>query len=168
MVLINQKWHKIFELFFKYPKKKFTVREISKKTKIPSSTVQRYLERLRDEGTIGKENKLVVNIYSKFLKSFFIIDEMHKTGLIDFLREKLNPSVIIIFGSVRKGEYDYESDIDLFVESSFGKKVDLKNFEKKLGHKIQLFIYPDINKLQPHLFNNVINGIKLFGSFKIK
>ena len=48
------------------------------------------------------------------------------------------------------------------------KNVNLKKFEKKLGHKIQLFVESDINKLHSNLFNNVVNGIKLFGSFKIK
>jgi len=168
MAQINQKWDKILELFFEYPRKSFTVRKISKKTKVPSSTVQRYFKKLKNKGLISNENKLIVSIYSKFLKSFSIIDKMYKIGLIDYLREKLNPSVIIVFGSIRKGEYDYESDIDLFIESSVKKEINLKNFEKKLNHKIQIFIYSDINKLQPHLFNNVINGIKLFGAFKLK
>ena len=163
----NQKWNKILELLFEYPRKDFTVREISKKIKIPSSSVQRYLKKLRTGGLI-KENKLIINTYSKFLKAFFIINKIYKTNLIDYLHKELNPSVIILFGSIRKGEYDYESDIDLFVESPIRKDIDLKKFEKKLNHKIQLFIYSDINKLQPNLFNNVINGIRLFGAFKLK
>ena len=167
MVQTNLKWDKILELFFEYPKSNFTVREISKKTKIPSSSVQRYLEKLRNEGLI-KKNKIVVTAYSKFLKAFFVMDKIYRTGLIDYLYKELNPSAIIIFGSVRKGEYDYESDVDLFIESSIKKNVDLKKFEKELNHKIQIFVYSDINKLQPNLFNNVVNGIKLFGSFKLK
>ncbi len=168
MARINQKWNKILGLFFEHPKRDFTVREISKKAKIPSSSVQRYLKELKKENLIAKENKPIINIYFKFLKAFFIIEKMHKIGLINCLRKELNPSVIIVFGSVRKGEYDSESDIDLFVESPVKKKIDLRKFEKELNHKIQLFVYSDINKLQPNLFNNVINGIKLFGSFKLK
>lgn len=167
MAQMNQKWDKLLELLFEYPNKRFTVRQIAKKTNIPSSSIQRYLERLRKEHFI-KKNELIINNYSKFLKAFFIVNKIHKMGLVDYLREELNPSVIIVFGSVRKGEYDYESDIDLFVESSVKKDLDLSRFEKILKHKIQLFIESDINKLQSNLFNNVINGIKLFGSFKIK
>ena len=44
----------------------------------------------------------------------------------------------------------------------------LNVFEKKLGHKIQLFTEADINNLPDRLFNNVINGIKLEGFFKIR
>lgn len=165
---INQKWDKILELIFEHPNKTFSVREIAKKTGIPSSSVQRYLERLRKENLLDKENKLIINSYTKFLKSFFIVEKIYKFGLIDYLKEQLNPSLIVVFGSIHKGEYDCESDIDLFVESSVKKELDLKNFEKKLKHKIQLFVHSSIEKLQPHLFNNVANGIKLYGYFKIK
>ena len=168
MVQMNQKWGRILELLSEYPNKRFTIREIARKTGTPSSSVQRYLENLKKENIVSKENKLIINNHTKFLKSFFIIDKIYRVGLISYLKEQLNPSVIIVFGSIRKGEYDYESDIDLFVESTVKKEFDLGNFEKKLKHKIQLFVYSNINKLQPHLFNNVINGIKIYGSFKIK
>ena len=67
MVQINQKWDKILELFFEYPNKQFSIREISKKTRIPSSTVQRIIEKLKKEGFISKENKPIINPYYKFL-----------------------------------------------------------------------------------------------------
>jgi len=168
MVQKNQKWDKILEILFEYPNKRFTVREISRMTKIPTSSVQRYLEKLRNEDFIDKENKSIINPYYKFKKTYFIIDRMYKTGLIEFLIEELNPSLVIVFGSVRKGEYDYESDIDIFIETPVKKNINLKKHEQLLKHRIQLFIESDINKLQPNLFNNVANGIKLKGYLKIK
>ena len=168
MVLINQKWYKILELFFEYPDEKFTVRDISKRTKIPSSSVQRYITQLRKLNIIDEENKTQKTPYVKFLKTFFMIDKMHKTGLIEYLEKKLISEVIILFGSVRKGEYDKESDIDLFIATTTKTDIHLKEFREKLGHEIQLFIEKDINKLQPHLFNNVLNGIKLSGYVKVR
>ncbi len=79
-----------------------------------------------------------------------------------------HPSCIILFGSFRKGESVKGSDIDLFIESSKKIELNLNKFEKKLSHDLQLFIEEDIKKLQPRLLNNVVNGIKLYGSFKIK
>jgi predicted nucleotidyltransferase len=163
-----QKWDNILELFFKHSSRRFTVREISLKTKVPISTVQRYLERLKKDGFVSKENKANITTYFKFKKALFLIDKMCRIGLIDYIAKELNPSSVIVFGSVRKGEYDNESDIDLFVESSVKKKVDLKVFEKRLGHGIQLFVESDIKKLHDNLFNNVVNGIKLYGSFKVR
>ncbi len=167
MAQMHQKWDRVLELVFEYPNQKFTIREISKRTKIPSSSVQRYLEELRKEGVITKENRLIVTPYFKFKKAFFIIDRLFKIGLIDYLESNLTPSVIIVFGSARKGEYEKESDIDLFVESSVKKELNLKKFEKNLGHNIQLFIESDINKLHSNLRNNIINGIKLNGYLKV-
>lgn len=165
---MNQKSDKIFELFFEYPNKRFSVREIARKTRIPSSSVQRYLEGLRKKGFVDKQNRLIINSYTKFLKSFFMIDKIYSSKLLEYLEKMLVPESVIVFGSIRKGEYDFESDIDLFVESSIKKDLDLRKFEKKLKHKVQLFVYSDINKLQPHLLNNVVNGIKLSGYFKVK
>ena len=44
----------IYELFFEHPDKKFTLREIESKTKIPRATVQRYLREMRKKGLINK------------------------------------------------------------------------------------------------------------------
>ncbi len=168
MVLKNQKWDKVLELLFENPNKRFTIREISKETKVPTSSIQRYLKSLKEENLIDRDNKIVINEYSKFLKSSFMINKIIKSGLIEYLNEKLNSSVIIIFGGIRKGEYDNESDIDLFVESTKKIKIDLSKFEKMLKHNIQLFVEKDVKNLPDRLFNNVINGIKLGGYLKIK
>ncbi len=167
MALKNQKWDKIMELFFEHPGRKFSVREISKITGIPASSVQRYLEGLRKEGFITAENMPVLNSYFKLIKSFFLIKKLLEVGAVDYLEEKFNASAIIVFGSVRKGEYDRDSDIDVFVESTRNPDFDLSKFEKKLGHRIQLFVKKDIKDLPPNLFNNVVNGIKLRGYFKL-
>ena len=166
MVLKNQNWYKMLGLFFENPDKVYTIREISKKTKIPTSSVQRYLK-LLDKENIVKDNKLNFNSYSKFIKTYFFIDKVYQSGLLEYLEEKMNPSCIIVFGGVRKGEYDKESDVDIFVESSESKNVDLSSFERKLKHRIDLFVEPNINKLSKPLLNNVVNGIKVYGSFKI-
>ena len=165
MVLKNQKWYKMLGLFFENPDKTYTVRKISKKTRIPTSSVQRYLKILRKYKII-KDKKFNFNSYSKFVKTYYMIDKLYRSGLLDFIEEKMNPSCIILFGGVRKGEYDREGDIDIFVESS-EKHPDLSLFEKKLKHKIDLFIESSISNLPKLLLNNVVNGIKLYGSFKV-
>ena len=168
MALKYQKWDKMLELFFENPTKGFTVRDISGKTKIPASSVQRYLKSLRKEGFISKENKAVITPYFKFRKAFFIVDRIFKSGLAEYLDKKFNPSCVILFGGARKGEYDKESDIDIFIESTKETKEDLSKFEKEIGHDIQLFVEKDINDLNPRLRSNVVNGIKLAGYFMVK
>ncbi len=147
---------KIKELFYEYPSKKFTVREIAKKTGIPKSTVQNCLQELK------KENK---NLF-RIKKIHFYIEKMFETGLIEHIEKELMASCIILFGSFRKGESEKESDIDLFIESH-KKTTDLTKFEKKMKHNIHYIVEPDIKKLPQRLQENIVNGIKLAGYFRI-
>ena len=164
----QDKKEKILKVYFENPEKGFTVRELVSLTKIPRATIQNKLTNLKKEKLITKDNFAWDSLLFNTKKINYYIEKIIKSGLIDFLVEALNPSCIILFGSFRKGDSTIESDLDLFVESSVKKKLDLSKFEKKLAHKIDLFVEPDISNLQDNLFNNVINGIKLFGSFKIK
>ena len=82
--------------------------------------------------------------------------------------KKLGVKKIGLFGSFVKGKQHKKSDVDILIETYSNKKVNLSNFEKKLGHKISLFSETKITKLPDELFNNVVNGIKLWGAFKIK
>jgi len=107
------------------------------------------------------------NLFFKTKKTNYFIEEIVKSGLIDYLINSLNPSCIILFGSIRKGESNKESDVDLFVETSIKKDLDLKQYERKLKHKVQLFVENKISNLQPNLLNNVINGIKIYGVIKL-
>jgi len=159
---------RILQLFYEYPEKEFTVREIAKKTKVPKSTVHKYLAELKKKDLVTKANKASSTDLFKINKTFFYIKKLFQTGLIEFLEKAMSPSCMILFGSFSKGESEKDSDIDLFIESTKKQDINLSEFEKKLGHKIQLFIEPDINKLPERLFNNVVNGIKLKGFFKIK
>ncbi|MBI4159493.1 nucleotidyltransferase domain-containing protein [Candidatus Woesearchaeota archaeon] len=166
MVLKNQKWDSVLELFFNNPEEYFTIRRINKETKVPTSTIQRYLRELRIKGIIDEKNKFSYNNYSKFLKTFFMINKMYEAGLIDFLIKELNPSLIVVFGSVRKGEYDKDSDIDIFIETPVKKELSLKEYEKILKHKIDIFLESNIKRVPKSLLNNILNGIKLFGYVK--
>ncbi len=166
MVLKNQKWDSVLELFFNNPEEYFTIRSINKETKVPTSTIQRYLKELKNQDIIDEKNKFSHNNYSKFLKVFFMINRLYEIKLIDFLIKELNPSLIVVFGGIRKGEYDKDSDIDIFVETPVKKELSLKEYEKILKHKIDLFVESDINKLSGSLYKNILNGIKLFGYIK--
>lgn len=158
----------ILKVFYEYPEKEFTVREIAKLTKIPKASVHNYLLQLKKAKLISKENQAETTLLFKTKKINDYIEEIVTSGLIEQLIRALNPSCIILFGSIRKGDSVKDSDIDIFIESPVKKDIPLRLYEKKLGHKIQLFVESDIHKLQPNLLNNVVNGIKLYGSFTIK
>lgn len=159
---------RVLELFYEYPNKAFTIRDIAKKTKIPKSTVHKYVKELKTNNLVTDDNQASNSDFFKIKKTHHYIEKLMNSGFIDYLEKELNPDAIILFGSFRKGESDYDSDIDIFIESDIKKEIKIKSFEKKLNHKIQLFVETDIHKLPDRLFNNVINGIKLRGFVKIK
>jgi predicted nucleotidyltransferase len=159
---------KILQLYFENPDKIFTIREISLKTKVPKSSVHRIVSELKEEKIISKEGEFLRNNLSNIKKINFYVEKIVECGLLDYLIKELNPSLIILFGSIRKGDSIKSSDVDIFVETCVEKNLDLSSFEKKLGHKIELFLESDVYNLQKNLFNNVINGISLFGGLKLK
>ncbi len=160
--------NKIMEVFYEFPEKSFTVRELSSLTKIPRATLHKKVILLKNRGVITKDNHAKDTLLFKTKKINYFIEKIVASGLVEKIIEDLNPSCIILFGSIRKGDSIKESDIDLFVESPKKEDMNFSIFEKRLGHPIQLFVESNINDLNQELLNNVVNGIKLFGSFKIK
>ena len=165
---MDKNMDKILEVFFEFPGKKFTIRGMAKMAKLPKSTVQNYMANLKNMEMITKDNQASNTRFFKIRKINYYIEKIYASGLIERLNEIYAPSCIILFGSFRKGDSVKESDMDIFVETTVKKEPDLSDFEEKLKHKVQIFKETDINKLPPRLFNNVINGIKLEGFFKIK
>lgn len=159
---------KILELFYEFPQQQFTVREIAKLAKIPKSTVQKYLHELKKEKLVDSDNRAETSLLFKTKKVNYFLEKLVESGLIEKITAELNPSCIILFGSIRKGDSIKKSDIDLFIECPFKKELNLTGYEKKLKHKIQLFIEKDIQNLPENLLNNVGNGIKIYGEFKLR
>ncbi len=173
---LNNK-EKVLEVFYEFPEKVFTVREVAKISKVARATAHNILIELKKDGVVGKDGK--ANWSRMFLtkKVNHYVEKIVDSGLVDFLIEELVPSAIILFGSIGKGDSVKESDIDIFVEATvdnadeFIMNIDLKKFEKKMGHKIELFIegkIVNLKKRNPYLFNNVVNGVKLYGVFDVK
>lgn len=164
----------ILELFFEHPSQDFQIRGIAKLLKIPKTTVSYHIKDLLKKKLIIKEKKNVFPSFRanetalfKVCKQQSMTLKIYKSGLTDHLEEKTLPRCIVLFGSVRKGEYDAKSDIDIFVQSS-EQKLDIKKFEKKLNHKINVLFEAELEDLSKELLNNIINGIVLYGSLRLK
>lgn len=164
--------YSIEELFYNNPLKLYHIREISRLTGIPKSTVAVKIKYLIKEGIV-KEDKDVFKAFrsndsdSKYRtkKMLYALEQIYESGLVDYLQEEFHPGCVILFGSMRKGEYTAESDIDIFIE--MGEiELELSTYEKKLGKEIQLFFNNDIRKVSENLRNNITNGIVLSGYAK--
>lgn len=166
---------KIFRVFLENPNKDFHIRGIAAKLGIPKTTVSYHIHNLLNTGLIVKETKGVfpsfransTNPKYLFYKKQESVERMIDSGIIDYLEDETNPKCIILFGSFSKGEYDKNSDIDLFIQAQ-DIVLDLSSYERKLGHTINILFEPILENLSNELLNNVINGIKLRGFIKLK
>ena len=171
--------YKILNLFFEDPIPKgigFQLREISRRVKIAPTSVKKYLNELENEKLIIKRRHRIHeyptyyanrdNDYFKFLKQLDTMQNIKESGLLDYIKDKCMPDVIVLFGSASRGEDLKDSDIDLFIQTK-GKKLELNKYEEYLSRKINTFFNDNFNKLSEELKNNIINGIILDGYLKI-
>jgi len=162
--------------FFVHPTEKLRVRQIERTLNAPLPSVIRYTKELDKEGILQAIEISKVKFYAanrdskKFLieKMLFNIKSLLDSGLLEYLINEFGNPAIILFGSYSKGEDIESSDIDVYIEAASQPKIDLEKFEKILERKIQPFFYPNIKKVpNPHLANNILNGIKLNGFVEV-
>lgn len=176
---MRDNYQKVLDVFFENSIDRFYVREIARKTKLNPNTVLNITNRLILEGLIFKEKKKhVVEFFAnndeKFrqLKIVKNLEGIYRSGLVEFLNKYFkHPLGIILFGSYRKGEDIFSSDIDIAVYSNEFKEYEIKEieglerFEKELGKEIQVHLFN--KKINKNLFNNVLNGIVLSGFLEV-
>lgn len=177
-MLQNSSISRIAEVFFNEPTKSHYLIEISKKSKLAHTSTKKNLEILNKKNiiieNIEKKGKRKFPIYTANLNSYeykkykklYNISIIYSSDLIEFLKDKLMPKAIILFGSYSRGEDIETSDIDLFIESK-NKEINLIKFEKELKRKIQLHFKENINEFGKELKNNIINGHILYGYLEV-
>ncbi|MDO8509464.1 MAG: nucleotidyltransferase domain-containing protein [Nanoarchaeota archaeon] len=166
--------YKVLKLFLDSPTDNFRLREIARLTKISPPSVMNYLKEFDKEGLIKKQEKRGIpyytairdNSYFALYKKISIIFELNKSGVIDYIWEKLSPQAIALYGSFAKGESIENSDIDLFILGK-NRNIEVKEFEKKLNKKIHLLFKESIKEVSAELRNNILNGIILRGYIKV-
>ncbi|MBD3263261.1 hypothetical protein GF374_02690 [Candidatus Woesearchaeota archaeon] len=172
---INTK-EKIKNYFLINPTTKLRVRQIERALKLSLPSVIRYCKELKKQGILKtiKIGNVVFYLADRanenFLleKKLFNIKQLYKCGILNYLKKQFHNPVIIVFGSYAKSEDVEDSDIDLYVETSSNKTIDIKDFENLLKRKIQIFRYKNIKKVSnPYLANNIINGIVLNGFLEV-
>lgn len=169
---------KIAGVFFNEPIKPHYLIEISKKSKLAHTSVKRNLNELKKQGiiieTVEKKGKrkfpyFKSNIenkeYKKFKKIYNLI-KLEESGIIDYIKDRLMPKSVIVFGSYSKGEDIEESDIDIFVETK-KQEIQVSEYEKKLKRKVELHFKENFDDYPNELKNNIINGIVLYGYLEV-
>lgn len=154
--------------------RRFNVREYARIRGISAPTASVLLSRLNKEGLLNreeernyiyyfanKENRLFISL----LRTYWLL-KFEENGLIEYLEKELITPLVILFGSFSKAEVKEGSDIDVALFTPSRNKLDLGKFEKKLGRKIQLFLFKDRKDVKNgHLLSNILNGFIISGSW---
>ncbi|MBN2052441.1 nucleotidyltransferase domain-containing protein [Candidatus Woesearchaeota archaeon] len=164
----------VLEWFFKYPDKKFHLRELERMTGLSMPGVRKITARLEKEGFLtSKKEKMVKNFFSSGSEKFTQSKRAHNlysifsSGLLDFLKKEYEePEAIVLFGSYSKGEDISKSDIDIAIITAKHKEADLSLFEKRLARQIRLYEIR-LNKSEKGFINSLCNGIVLSGYLEV-
>ena len=159
------------------PLKEWHFEEIVKEAKISKLVANKWLKKYVSEGvlkhikekekfpyfTVGSNNS---EYYS--LKRLFALEQLHKSGLISKLLSLKTVTTAILFGSMIKGDWYKESDVDIFILGEISD-FDKNSYELKLQRNIELHVFQnkkEIEKVKSGLIKNVINGYILKGQIQ--
>jgi len=162
----------IMNYFFNYPNAVKNTRELAKEIGFSHTAISKTLDKLfnlklilinktklQTEISLNQNNK---NVFIE--KRLYNIKSIYYSGIVTYLEEIYEiPKSIVLFGSYSLGEDNENSDIDIAIQTSMiNKKINLKEYEKKLNRKIELFF---IDKNTPEeLLKSIYNGIVLRGN----
>jgi len=114
------------------------------------------------------------HIYNYSRKISYNLAMIRGSCIIDQIKNKYqNPNAIILFGSYRKGDDTYKSDIDIAVEILDQKELKIEelgifpNFGYRDNVKVNLYIFSR-NNIDLNLFSNIANGIVLEGFLEVR
>ncbi len=101
-------------------------------------------------------------------KRVFALNQIYDSGLMQHLLSLEKAKAIIIFGSMAKGDWYKESDIDIFI---YGKSIGLEKhkFELRLKRNLELHVFEtkkEIDEVKTGLIKNIINGFIIKGSIQ--
>lgn len=172
---------KVLVLFFKQPFAQFHLRGVAKECLVSPPTAKTQLAKLVRGGLVEKTKKANLVLFKanaesvrfKLLKAAYSLEGIEKSGLLPYLELQLQPLSLVLFGSTANGADGPESDTDLLVISKNKKELDMADFEKKLGRKIECFIYTPVEwgkkalADKPFYQRILIEGIALLGELPV-
>ena len=99
------------------------------------------------------------------LKRVYALEQLHKSGLIPRLLSLTTAKTVILFGSIVKGDWYKDSDIDIFIFGDIAG-FDKARYEHKLHKNIELHLFQnkeELEEVKTGLITNVINGYIIKG-----
>lgn len=169
---ITKNCEKIILFLGNYPEKNFFSKEIAEKLSISLGGTHNALKYLAKEKIVEQEQKGNMKFYC-INEENSLVKQSKITAVIkelSVLIEKIKDGCIsiILFGSASRGEQTINSDIDLFVLTHDPELIKSKIVKNKSKSKINPIIktpnqWSELEVKEPEFYNEVKQGIKLFG-----
>lgn len=159
------------------PLKEWHFEEIVKEAKVTRLVANKWLKKYVKEGLLkyvkekGKFPHYTAGISNHIYyatKKMYALKQIHKAGLIAKLISLKDAKTVIIFGSIIKGDWYKDSDIDIFIYGDI-KDFNKNEYEQKLNKNIELHIFKDkddIKEVKTGLIKNIVNGYVLKGQIQ--
>jgi predicted nucleotidyltransferase len=162
--------------FFEEPRRKFSIRELSRILNINHTTVRKDLNLLVKEGFLSSERDNVYRFYrlvfgkkTKNLKLYYNLEKIRKSGIVEKLEEDYDFPTIVLFGSYASATDDKDSDVDLCLISNIKKEFSAERYGERLNRTVSIhrFDKASFKRTNPHLVNNICKGIVLSGDLEV-
>ena len=169
----------ILKVFFENPDEKFSIRELSRMLNINHTTIRQYLNKMTKEDILSLNKERIYSFYKLILKkktlnlkSYYNMEKIRESEIVDDLEKTYDFPTIVLFGSYAFAMDDATSDIDICLISNVEKEFSTEKYEKKLNRKVSIHkfnkkTWAQTKKSNQHLINNICNGIVLSGELEV-
>lgn len=175
-------YKRVLYYFFAFPEQAIGLNDLSNAISVSKTATKEIVLQLEKEGFLKKE---IIGRAWRILSNqdhhYFIsrkvpihLQIIYESGIIDIIRQQIpSARAIILFGSYRWGSDNEKSDIDIAVEIIGDKEPKIISFKtlEYLGYRknvpVNLYIFSR-NKIDLNLFNNIANGIVIYGFLEVR
>lgn len=145
------------------------------KTKMTRAAVNKWLKRFQEQNLItkikarGKFPYFTVGPNNPFYlskKRIYMLNKFYEAGLISYLSSLDKAQTVILFGSMARGDWYKDSDIDIFILGN-PENIEKHKYEIKLKKEMELHIFESkkkLKKIKTGLLRNIIDGYVIKGS----
>lgn len=167
----------LLELFYNYPSKHWHFKDLKKSASLSDSKLIKWLHKFTNKELIKRIKKkgempyYIGNYESpdyQNMKRIFALETMYKSGLLNHLLTLKKARTVVVFGSFSRGDWNKESDIDIFIYGD-DDNFELGKYETKLHREIQTFVCKNkkqLKKFGPRLIRNILRGDLIKGDLR--
>lgn len=166
----------VLDIFYNEPTKHWHFEEILKHANISRPQASKWLTKFQKDSLIQRikeKGKMPYYISNwehpnyQVKKRLYALQILERAGFLQHLASLPKAKTVIIFGSIVRGDWYTESDVDVFIYGD-DNGYNYAHYWKALNREIQTFVCrttKDIMKFAPGLLPNILKGYLVKGNW---